>query len=96
MISKGRCTWTKPMDIAGTQTKEDLGTTFDEVHGNKSKGTATLSYYGQWRQDVRADTRLLDTEGQRGRECRGCVKFHRRHWEAKGVKARALQRQRCA
>src|SRR6266478_6253433 len=38
MISKGRCTWTKPMDIAGTQTKEDLGTNFDEVHGNKSQG----------------------------------------------------------
>jgi hypothetical protein len=38
MISKGKCTWTKPMDIAGTQTKEDLGTNFDEVHGNKSQG----------------------------------------------------------
>ncbi len=70
MISKGRCTWTKPMDIAGTQTKEDLGTNFDEVHGNKSqRARLRWRYYGQWRQDVRADTRLLDTEGQRGREC---------------------------
>jgi len=38
MISKGKCTWTKPMEIAGTQTKDDVGTNFDEVHGNKSQG----------------------------------------------------------
>jgi hypothetical protein len=38
MINKGKCTWTKPMEIAGTQTKEDVGTNFDEVHGNKSQG----------------------------------------------------------
>ena len=38
MISKGKCTWTKPMEVAGTQTKEDVGTNFDETHGNKSQG----------------------------------------------------------
>ena len=38
MISKGKCTWTKPMDIAGTQTKEDVGTNFDDVRGNKAQG----------------------------------------------------------
>src|SRR5215469_9264243 len=38
MISKGKCTWTKPMEIAGTQTKEDVGTNVDDVHGNKSQG----------------------------------------------------------
>jgi hypothetical protein len=38
MISKGKCTWTKPMEIGGTQTKEDVGTNFDEVRGNKSQG----------------------------------------------------------
>ncbi len=38
MISKGKCSWTKPMEIAGTQTKEDVGTNFDEVRGNKSQG----------------------------------------------------------
>ena len=38
MISKGKCSWTKPMEIAGTQTKEDVGTNFDEVNGNKSQG----------------------------------------------------------
>jgi len=37
MISKGKCSWTKPMEIAGTQTKEDIGTNFDDVHGNKSQ-----------------------------------------------------------
>jgi len=38
MISKGKCTWTRPMEIVGTQTKEDVGTGFDEVVGNKSRG----------------------------------------------------------
>ena len=38
MISKGKCTWTKPMKIAGTQTKEDDGTNFDEVNGDTTKG----------------------------------------------------------
>ena len=38
MISKGKCTWTKPMKIAGTQTKEDDGTNFDEVNGDKTAG----------------------------------------------------------
>src|SRR6266478_2630765 len=38
MISKGKCTWTKPMKIAGTQTKEDDGTNFDDVKGGRSAG----------------------------------------------------------
>ncbi len=37
MISKGKCTWTKPMEIAGTQTKEDVGTNFDDIHGDKAQ-----------------------------------------------------------
>jgi len=37
-ISKGKCTWTKPMEIAGTQTKEDDGTNFDEITGDHSTG----------------------------------------------------------
>jgi hypothetical protein len=38
MISKGKCTWTKPMEIAGTETKEDVGTVVDDINGNKSHG----------------------------------------------------------
>src|SRR5712692_284222 len=34
MISKTKCTWSKPMEIAGAQTKEDEGTNFAEVSGN--------------------------------------------------------------
>ena len=37
-INQGKCKWTKPMEIAGTQTKEDIGTGFDEINGNKSHG----------------------------------------------------------
>ncbi len=38
MIAKGKCTWTKPLEIAGTQSKEDISAFFDEVTGNKSHG----------------------------------------------------------
>ena len=37
-INQGKCKWTKPMEIAGTQTKEDIGTGFDEINDNKSHG----------------------------------------------------------
>ena len=33
-ISKSKCAWSKPMEIAGAQTKEDEGTNFAEVSGN--------------------------------------------------------------
>ncbi len=36
-ISQSRCTWTKPMEMAGTQTKEDVYTGFSEVSGNSSR-----------------------------------------------------------
>jgi hypothetical protein len=38
MIAKGKCTWTKPMEIAGAQTQEDIGVGFDEITGTKSRG----------------------------------------------------------
>ena len=38
MIAKGKCTWTKPLEIAGTQAKEDIGAGFDDITGNKSHG----------------------------------------------------------
>jgi hypothetical protein len=36
-ISQGKCTWTKPWEIAGIQNKEGLGTTFAEISGNTSR-----------------------------------------------------------
>ena len=38
VINQGKCTWSKPMEIAGTQTKEDVATDFMEVTGNNSRG----------------------------------------------------------
>ncbi len=38
VIGQGKCTWTKPMEIAGIQSKEDIGTGFDEISGNTSRG----------------------------------------------------------
>jgi hypothetical protein len=46
MIAKGKCTWTRPMEIAGTQTKEDIGTGFDEISGTKSRGNGYV--IGTW------------------------------------------------
>ena len=37
-IAQSKCNWTKPMDIAGIQTKEDVDTGVDDVHGGKSRG----------------------------------------------------------
>lgn len=33
-ISKNKCTWSKPLEVGGLQTKEDENTTFSEVTGN--------------------------------------------------------------
>ena len=32
-ISQGKCTWTKPIDIGGAQTKDDVGTDSIEING---------------------------------------------------------------
>ncbi len=36
-ISQSKCTWTKPMDIAGTQTKDDVVTEAAEMRGTSSR-----------------------------------------------------------
>jgi hypothetical protein len=38
MIIKGKCTWAKPIEIAGTQTKESTGASFVETSGAKFRG----------------------------------------------------------
>ena len=37
MITKGACTWTKPLDLDGVQTKTDAVTQFIEVRGNRGR-----------------------------------------------------------
>ncbi len=36
-IDQVKCTWTKPLEIAGIQNKEDVGTDFFEISGNTSR-----------------------------------------------------------
>jgi hypothetical protein len=36
-IAQSKCTWTKPMDIAGIQTKDDVVTASAEARGDKSR-----------------------------------------------------------
>ena len=38
MIDRSKCTWTKPLEIAGTQDKEYVTTESDEIQGNRSRG----------------------------------------------------------
>lgn len=38
VISQSKCTWTKPLEIAGVQSKEHVYTAFSEVSGNRSHG----------------------------------------------------------
>jgi hypothetical protein len=38
VISQTKCTWTKPFEIAGIQTKEDVYTGFNEISGNRARG----------------------------------------------------------
>ncbi len=37
MISQSKCTWTKPWEIAGIQSKEGVATSFDEASGSSSR-----------------------------------------------------------
>jgi hypothetical protein len=38
MLTKGACTWTKPLELDGVQTKTDTITQFIEVRGNRGNG----------------------------------------------------------
>jgi hypothetical protein len=40
VINQFKCTWTKSLEIAGVQSKEDVYTSFGEVSGNRSYGQA--------------------------------------------------------
>ena len=42
VISQGKCTWTKPIDIGGVQAKEDLATAFIEAMGDRSRTHRTV------------------------------------------------------
>ena len=35
-IFQGKCTWTKGLEIAGTESKEHVGTVFQEISGNRA------------------------------------------------------------
>src|SRR5262249_2352946 len=41
-ISQGKCTWTKPMTIAGIQTKQDVGTNSEDITVTGARGRGLL------------------------------------------------------
>lgn len=63
-ISHGKCTWTKPMEIAGSKTKEDVFTNYDEVKGDTATGhgdgVGTLVSGDQFRVRLEGKTVLKD------------------------------------
>lgn len=63
-ISHGTCTWIKPMEIAGTQTKQDVLTNYDEVMGNTAEGhgegVGTLVSGDQFKVHLESKTVLKD------------------------------------
>src|SRR5437899_8602534 len=42
-IGQSKCTWTKPMDIAGTQTKDDVVTEAAEMRGTRDRKSTRLN-----------------------------------------------------
>jgi hypothetical protein len=69
-ISRGRCTWTKPVAIAGSNTKEDVFTSFDEIKGDEAKGhgdgQGTLENGERINIRIEGKTRLVDGLPQSG------------------------------
>ena len=49
-ISQGKCAWTKPIDMAGIQTKEDVVTGSDEFSGECPGAWICRGHYVKWRQ----------------------------------------------
>jgi hypothetical protein len=41
VIAKTACTWSKPMDVGGTQTKDGVSVATEEMSGGKSNGSGT-------------------------------------------------------
>ena len=37
-VSQSKCTWPKPITMEGIQSKDDINTTSDEIHGTNSRG----------------------------------------------------------
>jgi len=63
-ISHGTCTWTKPMEIAGTKTKSDVLTNYDEIKGSTAHGhgdgVGTLESGDQFRVRLEGKSLLKD------------------------------------
>jgi hypothetical protein len=68
VVSQGKCTWTKPMQIAGSESKEDTVTVFAEVRGNKVSaqgyGEGTLASGDKFTVRLRATQMLKDGKVQ--------------------------------
>jgi hypothetical protein len=64
-ISQGTCTWTRPMEIAGTRTKQDVVTSYNEIRGDNAQGhgDAVLTLQNGEHFQVRLDSKSLIKDG---------------------------------
>jgi hypothetical protein len=64
-ISQGACTWTKPMEIAGTRTKQDVVTGYADVKGDTAHGhgDASLTLQNGDQLQVRLESKTLLKDG---------------------------------
>jgi hypothetical protein len=64
-INQGTCTWTKPMEIAGTRTKQDVVTSYEDVKGDTAhgRGDASLTLQNGDKFQVRLESKTLLKDG---------------------------------
>lgn len=86
-ISQGKCNWTKPFEIAGTQSKEDAVTTSAEISGSTARErgyvVGTLANGDKFHVSLTSTTTLKDGAPQ---SSEGKWRFTRGTGKVKGVK----------
>ncbi len=74
VINQTKCTWTKPLEIAGVQSKEDVYTEFSEVSGNRARvqgyGIGTMANGDKFYIRLRCSFALKEGAPESG-ECTG-------------------------
>lgn len=66
MIAQSKCTWSKPMDFNGAQTKEALFTEFSEVNGERSRahGVSTETFANGDKMEVTTQATGTNKDGK--------------------------------
>src|SRR5205823_3729762 len=90
-ISQAKCTWSKPMEVAGLKSKEGVTTDMNDIHGDTAHGHG---YYVDTMEN--GDKAFVSFQGvDEGQYIRREMELHWRHRKAeRHQRTRHLQRQR--